>query len=513
MHHSLFIVLGLLFVICVLQAVSSRLKLSFPIVLVLAGLAISLVPGLPTIRLEPDLVFLVFLPPLLYEAAWFTSWRDFRVLRGPIALQAFGLVFVTSVSVAWVAHSLIAGLGWAAAFLLGGIVSPPDAVAATSVLQGIKVPRQPVAVLEGESLVNDASSLIVVRFALAAMVAGTFSLRVAVEQFFTVSLLGVAVGLIIARVMFAVHRRLSATPAVDTALTLMSPYLMYLTAESVDGSGVLAVVSGGLYLSYRSNDFLPPTSKIWTIHVWRTVIFVLNGVVFILIGLQLRSVISALGETSLATAIVYGLLISAVAIVTRLAWTIPTAFLPSFLPWRPKPRRFPPFRNVMLVAWAGMRGVVSLASALAIPLVLDDGSAFPQRALLIFITFVVILVTLVLQGLSLPLVVKLLRFEVKDDEEEKRHELEQRLTQVAVAHLDAQPDETKAQPGFAQLRAGFEGGRFRNGRQSLAPLVTELIEVQKRELRKLRNEGTVAHELALQKEYELDLDGTRLSRE
>lgn len=291
MHHELLIVLSLLLLVVLLHGVSTRLKLSFPILLVLVGLGISLFPALPHIALSPDVIFLIFLPPLLYEAAWFTSWREFKTMRGAIALQALGLVLFTSAAVAWVAHSYIAGCTWALGFLLGGIVSPPDAVAASSVLHGLKVPRLPVAVLEGESLVNDASSLIVVRFAMAALVSGMFSLKVAVQDFFYVSLVGIVMGLIVSRVIAAVHRKLPGTPAVDTALTLLTPYVVYLAAEQVHASGVLAVVTAGLGLSARKHRFLNSTSHVYGVGTWATVTFVLNGVVFILIGLQLPDVV------------------------------------------------------------------------------------------------------------------------------------------------------------------------------------------------------------------------------
>ncbi len=497
MHHELLIVLSLLLGVVVLHGVSTRFKVSFPILLVLVGVSVSLVPGLPHISLDPDVVFLIFLPPLLYEAAWFTSWREFKTLRGAIALQALGLVLFTSAAVAWVAHSYIAGCSWALAFLLGGIISPPDAVAATSVLLGLKIPRIPVAVLEGESLVNDASSLIVVRFAMAALVSGTFSMQVAVQDFFYVSIVGITMGLLVSRGVVALHRKLPGTPAVDTALTLLTPYLVYLAAEQVHASGVLAVVTAGLGLSARKHRFLSPMSHVYSTGTWATLGFVLNGVVFILIGLQLPQVTQALGETSMVEAIGLGLLVSVVAIVVRMLWTFPAAYLPSFLPWKPKPRVLPDWRVVTLVGWAGMRGVVSLASALAIPHLADDGRPFPLRALLIFITFIVILVTLVAQGLSLPLLVKWLRFDVTDDHAKQRTELEARLESHAVEQLQKQ--------GLMQLAAHFSASMDDDHTR------TKVVLMQKLELVRLRDTGEVAYELARAKEFELELELARLS--
>lgn len=497
MHHELLIVLSLLLLVVLLDGVSTRLKLSFPILLVLVGLGISLSPALPHIALSPDVIFLIFLPPLLYEAAWFTSWREFKTMRGAIALQALGLVLFTSAAVAWVAHSYIAGCTWALGFLLGGVVSPPDAVAASSVLHGLTVPRLPVAVLEGESLVNDASSLIVVRFAMAALVSGMFSLKVAVQDFFYVSLVGIVMGLVVSRVIVAVHRKLPGTPAVDTALTLLTPYVVYLAAEQVHASGVLAVVTAGLGLSARKHRFLNSTSHVYGVGTWATVTFVLNGVVFILIGLQLPDVVRDLGDTSLPEAIAYGLLFSLVAIVVRVLWTFPAAYLPSCMPWKPKPRRLPDWRVVMLVAWAGMRGVVSLASALAIPHLADDGSPFPLRPLIIFITFVVILVTLVAQGLSLPLVVKWLQFDVHEDEALQRKTLEEKLAQVALGQLQTQ--------GLMTLAEHFSPAVDDDATRA------KLVTLQKLELVRLRDAGEVAYELARTKEFELELELARLA--
>ncbi len=475
MHHELLVVLILLFVVILVHSVSARLRVSFPILLVLVGLASSFLPELSHVALEPELIFLIFLPPLLYEAAWFTSWREFKRLRGAISLQAGGLIFFTAGAVALVAHAVIPGCSWALGFLLGGIVAPPDAVAATSVLHGLRIPRISVAVLEGESLVNDATSLIVVRFALAAIATGAFVLEQAALQLLWVSVAGVATGLVIAHLLVVLHRFLRAAPEVDTALTLLTPYLMYVAAERVEASGVLAVVAGGLYLSARSRHFLGARARVFAAGTWATVTFVLNGLVFILIGLQLPAVTADLGGLSLLQASGLGLGISAAVIVVRVVWTFPAAYLPSFMPWKPKPRRFPDWKTVTLVGWAGMRGVVSLAAALAIPVTLDSGAPFPLRSLLVFITFVVILVTLVAQGLSLPWLVRRLRFDLPDDAQRRRELLEAQLS----AHVAALP------PGRARLVAARE------------------------ELLRLRDAGDVAHELARARELELDLELAR----
>jgi CPA1 family monovalent cation:H+ antiporter len=387
LHHELLLVLSLLFAIGVLHVLSSRLGISYPILLVLGGLALSQIPGAPHVSLDPELVFLVFLPPLLYEAAWFTPWKEFWRLRGPIALQAFGLVLFTATAVALFAHAIIPDFSLALGFMLGGIISPPDAVAATSVLHGMRVPRIAVGILEGESLVNDAASLIVFRFALAAVLTGSFVVLDVVGDFFLVSLGGVAVGLAVALLVYRVHRLLPSAPSVDASLTVMTPYLMYLAAEGIHCSGVLAVVAGGLFLSARSHDFLSATSKVQANFVWSTLVFLLNGFVFILIGLQLPRITEGLGPGALPGATRYALAISLLTIVVRFVWVFAAAGALRLRRSRSADAPDPDWKALVVVAWAGMRGVVSLASALAVPLALADGADFPHRHLILFITF------------------------------------------------------------------------------------------------------------------------------
>ena len=321
-------------------------------------------------------------------------------MRRPIGLLAFGLVLLTAVAVAYFSNWLIPDFPLALGFLLGGIVSPPDAIAATSVLANVKVSRQVTTILEGESLVNDASSLIVYRFALAALFTGKFVFWKAGMDFLTVIFLGTLIGLAIAHIVYAIHRWLPTTPSIDTGITFISPYLMYIVAEHFHYSGVLAVVSGGLFLSYRSQDIFDYGSRLTTASVWNVVVFLLNGIVFILIGLQLPGVIRGLGEYSLRAAIGYGVAISLVAIVVRLIWVYPGAYLPRLISQRVRRRETrPPSKQVFILGWSGMRGVVSLAAALAIPIALPGGEGLPHRNLILCITFIVILITLVFQGL------------------------------------------------------------------------------------------------------------------
>ena len=374
MHDNLLLILALLFSVFMMVMAAQKMKIAYPIFLVLAGLVISLLPGIPDVELDPDLVFLIFLPPLLYEAAWYTSWNDFWRWKRPISLLAFGLVFATSLIVAYVSQALIPGFTLALGFLLGGIVSPPDAVAATTVLKGLPVPKRILSILEGESLVNDASSLIVFRFALAAILTGTFSIHQAVGQFFLVAGMGIVVGLIGATFMYLIHRFLPTTSAIDAALTLMTPYLLYLGAEQFHFSGVMAVVTGGLFISYRSHEiFKNGNTRLNMLGVWTTVIFVMNAMVFVLIGLSLPSIINGLEESSLIQGTKYGVIISIIIILIRFLMVYPTSFIPRWLFKSVRKEQSPGWKVPLVIGWTGMRGVVSLATALSIPFALDNG--------------------------------------------------------------------------------------------------------------------------------------------
>ena len=442
MHYTLLQYLLLLSAAFLLILLARRLKIAYPIFLVLAGLVISIIPGMPEIHIEPDLIFLIFLPPLLYEAAWWTSWNEFWKWKRPISLLAFGLVFFTSTVVAYTVSSFIPGFTLATGFLLGGIISPPDAIAATAVLKNIRVPKRIITILEGESLVNDASSLTVFRFALATIVAaGSFSFQEASISFVTVTVMGIVVGLAVAHVIYLIHRFLPTTASIDSAFTLISPYLMYLAAEEFHFSGVMAVVSGGLFLSYRSHEiFADGQSRLQTLNVWSTLSIILNGLVFVMIGLELPAIVAGLEGYSLAEAWKYGLLVSALVIAIRMIWIYPGTFIPRWLfKSVRKNEAHPGWKGSFVIGWAGMRGVVSLAAALSLPLTLDNGQPLPERNLIIFITFVVILVTLVFQGLTLPFIIKALKIGEIDPmvpEEQQETEIRLRLTKVALEQLE-----------------------------------------------------------------------------
>ena len=527
---SLLLVVSLLFIISMLAMLSDKLRISYPIFLVLAGLGISLIPRIPQIQLDPDLVFVIFLPPLLYAAAWNTSWHDFWKYRRPIGLMGFGLVFCTALAVAWFSHFLIPDFSLPLGFLLGGIISPPDAVAAASVLQNLKVPKRVVDVLEGESLVNDASSLIVFRFAIAVILTGKFVFWRAGVDFVLVVAMGILIGLAIAYIAYAIQRWLPTTSSIDTAISLICPYLMYIVAEHFHFSGVLAVVSGGLFLSYRSPEILSYESRLQAQSVWNVIVFLLNGVVFILIGLQLPGIVRGLGEYSLASAIGYGVLISLLIIVVRILWVFPGAYCPRMFSKRIRKREVRPTgQSIFVIGWAGMRGVVSLASALAVPITLSGGAAFPHRDMILFITFCVILFTLVLQGLTLPLIIRWLKVEGEENKEEERLGMRLRMANAIVGYINTHYKEQAGNiEAFTRLKNRYErmaaitssrlkheasdegkGGGFL---PEYRKLLIELVDVQRHELAQMRREDEYPEEVLRNKETELDLEEARYRR-
>ncbi|RZJ73102.1 MAG: Na+/H+ antiporter [Flavobacterium sp.] len=534
MHHNLLLILGLLFVVMLLVMLARKIKVAYPIFLVLSGLGISFIPGMPELELDPEIIFLIFLPPLLYEAAWYTSWKDFWKWRRPIGLLAFGLVFFTSLAVAYATKAFIPGFTLAFGFLLGGIISPPDAVAAATVLKGLPVPKRMLTILEGESLVNDASSLIVFRFALAAVMTGVFSFEVAVGQFFLVAGMGIVVGIAIGHIMYAIHRFLPTTPAIDATLTVMTPYIMFLAAEQFHFSGVMSVVSGGLFISFRSHEiFKTGSTRLNMLGVWTTLIFGMNALVFILIGLELPHIVNGLGEYSMSEAITYGLIVSAIVIVLRFIWVFPATFVPRLMSRKiAKKEPNPTWKGAVGVSWAGMRGVVSLATALSIPVALPSGEDFPHRSLILFITFIVILVTLVFQGLTLPFLVKAIGLKEFDSivpEEEQQAGIRLRLKRAALTRLNRHFQKELAENELvAFLKQDLEN-EVEITSKKLASLecdasqmlevqvyrgvLEDLYSVQRRELIDLRREHFFSDEEIRKAQMQLDLDETKLNRQ
>ena len=518
-------VLGLVIVVTLVAVAARRLAMPYPTLMVLCGAAIGLIPGLPHVRLDPDVVLLVFLPPLLYSAAWMTSWFDFRENLRPISLLAIGLVLATTTAVAVVAHWIVPGLPWPVAFVLGALVSPPDAVAATAVTRGLGVPRRIVAILEGESLVNDATGLVAYRIAVTATIHGTFFVEDAIGKFFLVACGGVAIGLMVGWFMAWVHRHLD-DPTVETVITLLTPFLAYLPAEAVGVSGVLATVTTGIYLSRRSSILFSSSMRLNADAVWGVLVFLLNGVTFVLIGLQLPSIMSVAWSESIRTLVELTAITCAVVVIVRFAWVYPAALLPRLLSRRLRERDpMPAWGALTVIGWAGMRGVVSLAAALALPLTQADGAPFPQRDLIIFVTFGVILFTLVGQSLTLPILVRLLGI-VTNQKSSNTEEAEARLDILAAAVTFLDHAAEAGDPdmrGIDSLREQYESQRFQieatleTARSTMVRaasvcqrLYLGAIFAQQDRLQQMRKKGEIDPTILQEIQREIDLNEARI---
>lgn len=447
-EQYLLIGLAVAFSVMLLVMIGQKLRIAYPIFLTIAGLIISFIPQIPVFQVDPDIVFLIFLPPILFNAAWNTSWREFFRLRRPIFGMAFGLVFLTSIVVATLSSYIIPGITLAMGFLLGGINSPPDAVAATSILKNLKIPKRTLTILEGESLINDASSLIVFKFALAAIMTGQFVMREAVGDFFMVAIMGIVVGVVVAFVSVWIFTLLPTSATIDTVFTLLIPYVMYILAEHFHFSGVLAVVAGGLVMSYRSDCYLTHTARLLSFSVWNTIIFVLNAFIFILIGLQLPVIIKGMSSDSIKDGLLYAVVIGGFLIMVRFVWTYTMTYGPRLLFKKiAKKEAAPSWKEPFILSLSAMRGVVSLAGALAIPLALPSGEAFPHRNIIIFVTFAIILMTLVGQGLLLPIILKYINIKEANEgmtQEEQEIRIKWKMKRIALHALDVKfKDETE----------------------------------------------------------------------
>ena len=513
-------ILLLLLLAVALATVARRFAIPYPIVLVVGGLFLGFVPGLPDVRLDPDIVFLLFLPPILYSAAVRTSFRHFRENARPIGLLAVGLVLTTMVAVAVVAHAIVPGLPWAAAFALGAIVSPPDAVAATAIVRRLGLPQRVVTILEGESLVNDATALVAYRMALAALATGVFSIAEAGARFVLVAAGGIAMGAAAGWFAARVRRRVD-DPPTQITLSLLTPYFAYLPAEAAGVSGVLAVVTTGLWIG-GARLLISPATRLQTFAVWDVVNFLLNGWIFILIGLQLRGIMQGLSDVPTATLLWYAAAVSLTAIVVRILWVFSATYLPRLASRRLRERDpYPDWRHVTVVAWAGVRGVVSLAAAFALPFTLPGGRPFEARDLIVFLTFSVILVTLVLQGLTLPGLLR--RLGLASPEAVRREERHARLetARAAIARLQELAARDGHDPDHVdRLRWRYDRRTRRLEVECDLPdeldcarytgtyerLRRELIEAERARLRRLHDEGAIGDEVMLRLDRELDLE-------
>lgn len=431
------IIIFLLAVLLCLYALIDKLKLPQPVLLVLVGLLIGFIPYFPNLVLDPEIIFLVVLPPLLFDAASQTSWLEFKTNFRQITTLGISLVFFTTIAVAITAHYLIPEFGWPLAFLLGAIISPPDAVASSGVIKGLGLNKKVISILEGESLINDASALIAYRYALAACITGSFVFWKAGLQFLWIAGGGISIGLLLGYALILLHKKIDNYPVVETGLSLLTPFLSYLAAEQLHSSGILAVVSTGMIISWRSQEIFSYQTRMQSRIVWDTLIFLMNGFIFILMGLQLPGILKQLSGYSLSQLIVYGLVISFATILVRILWVFINASTSTLTKKFSRHKITTPqeatnnnfWKNVLVVSWTGTRGMVSMATALALPLTLTGNKSFGQRELIIFLCFVVIFITLVVQGLSLPLLIRWLKIQKTENQDQEEKEV-----QLSILH-------------------------------------------------------------------------------
>jgi CPA1 family monovalent cation:H+ antiporter len=501
------VLLALVAGVTALTALAPTLRVPYPILLVLGGLALGFIPGIPEISLPPELVLVGVLPPLLYSASFFTSLRDFRANLRPIVLLAVGLVVATMLGVAAIAH-LVTGLGWPASFVLGAVVAPTDPIAATAIARRFGVPRRIVTIVEGESLVNDATALVLYGVAVTAVVTGSFSLWDASLDFVVSVIGGVAVGLGVGWIVALVRIRLDNIPA-EIAISLLTGFLAYIPAEALGVSGVLAAVTVGFYLGWRSPELSTPAMRLQGLAVWETLVFLLNALLFTLIGLQLGPILDALRGESTADLILDALVVTATVMLIRIAWVFASG-----------PREFG-----AVIGWMGMRGAVSLAAALALPLETDAGAPFPGRDLIIFLAFVVILGTLVGQGLTLPKLIH--RLDLEEDGLEAKEDTKARIhaADAALLRLEELLDEDWVRPETAdrmrglynfrrsRFQARFDGeddGSIERQSTDFQRLRRELLEAERAAIVGLRREGRISDEVMRRVERDLDLEDSRL---
>lgn len=524
MSHIESIMLALLVAVAALSVLSRVIGVPYPILMVVGGLGIGLIPGAPEVALDPELVLVIFLPPLLYVGAFFASLRDLRRDARSITLLSVGLVGATAVAVAVAAHALT-DLSWAAAFTLGAIVSPTDPLAATQIMRRLGVPRRLAVILEGEGLVNDATALVLYRTAVAAGVSGAFSVADAGLRIVISPVGGILIGLAVAWVIAWVRARIEDTPT-EITISIFTGYAAFLPAETLGVSGVLAAVTAGIYLGWRAPEIASPDARLQGFSFWTITQFLLNASLFVLIGLQLPQILDALGDRPTGELVVYGVVISAVVIVTRIAWVFGTTAVIRALDRRESQRaRRAGWRLRFLSSWSGMRGAVSLAAALAIPLETDAGAPFPGRDLIIFMTFCVIMATLVFQGLTLPFLIR--RLGVTGDGEDEREERQARLVAATAAlmridELEAEdwtrPDTLERMRGayrFRKRRFAAQAGNIEDDgleEQSAAYQRTlrEVLEAQRRAVIDLRNRGEISNDVMHRVERDLDLEDSRL---
>jgi monovalent cation/hydrogen antiporter len=523
--HASLVLLAILAAGAGLLALAPLLQVPYPILLVLGGLALGFVPGIPHVALRPDVVLVAILPPLLYSSAFFTSLRDLRRNVRPLSLLAVGLVFTTTVSVAAVSHAAISGLSWPVCFLLGALVAPTDAVAANAIATRLGIPRRLTTLIEGESLINDATALVAYQFAVAAVLTGSFSLWHATWRFAVDVAGGIAIGLAVGFVLREIRRRLDHSPT-EIAIALLSGYFAYLPAQAAGVSAVLAAVTVSVYVGWYTPELTTVQTRLQGDAVWSILTFMLNALLFGLVGLQLRPILDSLSGLSTGTLIADAAIVSGAVIGTRLLWVYPATYLPRLLSRRIRERDpYPPWQYPTLIGWTGLRGAVTLAAALALPLTTRSGAPFPHRDLLIYLAFCVILATLVVQGLSLPLLIRLLRLE--EDGSAAKEETKARIyaADAALARLEELAGEGWVRDDTAERMRGLY--RFRRSRfsarfdseddgsieqrsQDYQRLRRELLDAERRAVVDLRRQGKINDDVMNVVQRDLDLEDARL---
>ena len=511
------IVVSLLVVAIPLVALARRANIPYPILLVMGGLALGFIPGLPDVQLDPNLVLLIFLPPLLYWEAITAPTDVMWANRTQIGMLAVVLVVITTLAVAAAAHALIPHLSWPVAVVFGAIVAPTDELAAVPVLERFQMPRHLIAIVEGESLINDGASLVIYAAAVTAVVTGGFDLRRVPLLIGIVVIGSIALGLLAARAAVEGWRRIRDTD-LQSVISLLLPFVSYVPATLVGGSGVLGVLTAGAYANRLTPTVLTPESRLRLVGFWDTFVFVANTLLFLLVGLQLHGLLAGVFErNSWQSVLWYAVAINAVVISVRFAWILFTEYIP-FVGGSSE-HAAPNWRHATIAAWSGMRGAVSLAAALAIPLTVAGGGAFPDRGLIVFLTFTVIVVTLVGFGLTLPAVVA--RLHVTDDDHEEGEELKRALaaaSQAALERIDVLERERRLDPPDAQiLRRRYERMRERGGalegpardaasRRSSAE--REVIEAEREALIAMRARGEIDNAVFRQVQLALDVAHT-----
>ncbi|CAN5498826.1 Na+/H+ antiporter [soil metagenome] len=523
------ILLALMVAVACVSGVARRFGVSYPIVLVLAGLAVSFVPGIPRIPLPPDIVFWVFLPPLLSAAAWQTSWREFRRNIISISMLAFGLVIFTAIGIAMTAHLFLPDFDWRLGFLLGAVVSPTDAVAASSIAKKVGMPQRIVDLLEGESLINDATGLLLLEFGLDMIVHGTQpTLLAGSVRFIWLIAGGCGIGLLLGGVVCWIERWIDDGP-VEIVISIIVPYVAYIAGEKAHASGVIAVVACGLLMSQQSSSFFSPQSRLQSLAVWDALEFLLNGLIFILIGLQLPYVVSGLHDFTQMQLIGYGASFAILIIALRLVWMYPGEWITHHLRrvFQKDQEKMPDARHIFVTGWTGMRGVIALAAAISIPYDLSNGQPFRQRNFIVFLTFCVILVTLVLQGLTLPsLITALGMSEVKGKGNLLEKKARSLILRAAMKSLQRGRDNNpKYEQAYQRLlrqyahrlddigKSGGEADELDADSRSVAELSLEAAKVEREELTRLRDRGRISDPLYRTLERELDLIESRLTSE